>query len=277
MMKREACQYAIVRYSPFVETGEFANIGIVLFTPAINLFAFKLVEKRYARITNFFDDVNAKMFKAATSNLKEELLRIEKLVQSNQTHFRGEGNSLKNAIFDEVLRTRESIARYSEKRTVLTDDPKAKLEELFQYYVERNFATKEYRETILEKDVRRLLFQNHLIDKFSAGKIGNSEYEVPFPFVENYNNEVRKVIKPLNLTQSEPSKILEHGGKWEFRIRELKRRKTLPKKVLFTIEAPTESGHRTKAYKDVMMMLKELGVETAAHNDKEQILKFAAK
>ncbi|HVK54151.1 MAG TPA: DUF3037 domain-containing protein, partial [Burkholderiales bacterium] len=28
-----ACHYAIVRFLPFVETGEFANVGVVLFSP----------------------------------------------------------------------------------------------------------------------------------------------------------------------------------------------------------------------------------------------------
>jgi len=29
-MKKFACQYAIVRFLPYLETGEFANVGIVM-------------------------------------------------------------------------------------------------------------------------------------------------------------------------------------------------------------------------------------------------------
>lgn len=274
-MNRVVCNYAIVRYSPFLETGEFANIGIVLFAPKVNYFAFMLMEKRYARITRFFEDVDACMYKSVTSNLKEEFERLKKLFElENYAHGKGYP-ALKNSLFDELLRTRESIARFSERRTILTDNPSEKIKELYKFYVERNFATREYRETVLEKDVRRLLFQNRLIERFSALKVGNVDYEVPFPFVETSKNKVLRVIKPLNLTQEDSSKILEHGGKWEFRIKELKKRDTLPEKVLFAVEGPSEMGSRQKAYLDVMMLLKELGVRTVQHDDKSKILQFA--
>ncbi|WP_413913220.1 DUF3037 domain-containing protein [Candidatus Skiveiella danica] len=38
---------------PFVETGEFANVGVVMFAPTARYFGFKLLGGRYARVTNF--------------------------------------------------------------------------------------------------------------------------------------------------------------------------------------------------------------------------------
>ncbi|MGM0927683.1 MAG: DUF3037 domain-containing protein [Pseudomonadota bacterium] len=32
-MKRIACQYVILRFMPYVETGEFANVGVVMIPP----------------------------------------------------------------------------------------------------------------------------------------------------------------------------------------------------------------------------------------------------
>ena len=50
-MNKVACQYAIVRFAPFVETGEFANVGIIMMAPKQRFFAFELELKRYKRIT----------------------------------------------------------------------------------------------------------------------------------------------------------------------------------------------------------------------------------
>ena len=44
-MKRFACHYAIIRFLPYPETQEFANVGVVLACPESGYFGFKL-EKR---------------------------------------------------------------------------------------------------------------------------------------------------------------------------------------------------------------------------------------
>ncbi len=274
-MNRFTCQYAIVRYMPFIETEEFANIGIVLLAPQANYFGFKLLDRRYARITKFFDDIDAKMFKAVTANLKHELTRVADIIQQHEKDGRLRRNNFANSIFAEVVRTREGIARVGETRVVLTENPEAKLNELFQFYVKRNFDNKEYREAVLERDVKELLFRAHIVDKFSARKVGGADYEVAFPFVQTHLNRAYKVIKPLNLSQSDPSKIIEHGGRWDFRIRELKRRDTIPEKVLFAVEGPIAEGPRKKAYHDVVDMLNHLGVAVTLYQNKEEIIDFA--
>ncbi len=68
-----ACHYAIVRFTPFIETGEFANVGVVMFAPGVRFFAFRLMVNRYARISNFFEGLDPKVFKASISSLREEM------------------------------------------------------------------------------------------------------------------------------------------------------------------------------------------------------------
>lgn len=36
-MNKLACQYAVVRFLPYAETGEFANVGVALACPVRNL------------------------------------------------------------------------------------------------------------------------------------------------------------------------------------------------------------------------------------------------
>lgn len=61
-MKRIAYQYAILRFMPYVETGEFANVGLVMAAPQQGFFAYQLEEKRYGRLTRFFKDLEASTY-----------------------------------------------------------------------------------------------------------------------------------------------------------------------------------------------------------------------
>ncbi len=131
-----------------------------------------------------------------------------------------------------AIKPRETMLRFSESRLVLADDPRAKLPALFQYYVERNFATREYQEQILERGVRGWLREAKLAERFHAGRVGNDEYHAQFPFVAGPDDKPEKIIKPLNLAHADAAHIIDHGGQWIVRINALKKRGLLPAKVL---------------------------------------------
>ena len=74
-MKKFACQYALLRFRPFVETGEFANVGVVMMAPEARFFGFRLL-KRYGRITQFFHQLDRKVYLEGRELFKEELDRF---------------------------------------------------------------------------------------------------------------------------------------------------------------------------------------------------------
>lgn len=271
------CQYAIVRFMPFIETGEFANVGIIMMAPKARYFGYQLLIRRYGRVTQFFDELDARLFCSAMSNLREELRRIHQLLKSHgfDRRYKTVDIEFTKVLFAEVIRPREIIVRFSEPRAILTEEPSETLKKLFAYYVERDFVTKEYRETVLEKDIRRILFDAQIGERFTRSHVGDDEYQVPFPFVEMRDQCVTKIIKPLNLGQDDSSKIIEHGGKWEFRVRELKKRHVLPERVLFAVEGPGSNDRRGAAYQEAVEILKTTGVTVLPYNKREEILEFA--
>lgn len=276
-MNKTPCQYAIVRFTPYVETGEFANVGVVMMAPQARYFGFKLLTRRHGRITKFFEELDAKVFRHAMFELKDELERVHAVLKGHGFDRRLKNNDVEFAkrLFAEVLRTRETIVRFGEPRVVLADDPKNTLNELFAYYVERNFVTKEYRETVLEKGLRQLFFKNHIGERFHRTKVGDDEFNVTFPFVELRNERPTKIIKPLNLAQGETTKILEHGSIWEFRVRKLQQRQAIPGRMLFAFEGPEEHGVRAKACQEAVGMLRETGATVLPYTDRVEILEFA--
>ena len=124
-MNKVACQYAIVRFAPFVETGEFANVGIIMIAPKQRYFGFELELKRYGRITKFFDDVDSKLYRKTLYNLKDELDRVTYVFKQHGFDKRLKFNDIDfvNGLFKEIVRTRETIVRFGEIRTVLAEEP----------------------------------------------------------------------------------------------------------------------------------------------------------
>jgi hypothetical protein len=106
--------------------------------------------------------------------------------------------------------------------------------------------------------------------------VGDKEFHVIFPFVELRDEHPTKIIKPLNLAQDKTTKILEHGNKWEFRIRKLQERAAFPESVLFAVDGPEGQGARANAYDEAVGMLRETGVTVKPYNDRLEILEFAS-
>lgn len=277
-MNNIPCLYAIVRFAPFIETGEFANVGVVLLAPAQRYFGFKLLVNRYSRITQFFEPLGAKVFLATMRMLREELDRAGTLFKQNGFDKRLKNNDVDfaRALFNEIIRPRETTVKFGEARPAIVADPKAKLGELYLHYVERGFVTKEYQEAALEKGMRRWLTQARIGERFNRLEVGNEEYRAAFPFVEKHDDVAFKVIKPLHLNHTMPSKILDHGGQWLFRVQTLKKRGTLPPRVLFAVNGPTLSDARGGAVREIIGSLEDTGVTVIPYAEKQQILEFAA-
>jgi hypothetical protein len=127
-MNKIKCNYSIIRFLPYTETGEFANIGIVLYIPAYQRLVYKLLNpKQNERITHFFKQINKSMFRDTLHIIQDELERIKKLLAQNHT------NQIN--LYNELIRPRQDIIRYSKNRILLSTEPDVKVNDLFKNYV----------------------------------------------------------------------------------------------------------------------------------------------
>jgi len=141
MTNNVQCMYAVVRFMPFAETREFANVGIVVIAPKLGLYDFKLAPKTFNRVTKFFDDLDGVVYKHAIEGFEEELNRIRNYLVHNHI----QGKSLVD-YFKEITRTRESVLHFGEVGTMLTDNINVAVDKLFERLIGRNFTeSKEYK------------------------------------------------------------------------------------------------------------------------------------
>ena len=262
------CNYSILRFLPYPETGEFVNIGIVLLANN-GEFRFKIANRRQ-RVTRFFETLDSKVYIRARNEVDEELNRLAGFFASRRNEI-----SLLVTTFNHLIQPRETMMRFSEPGTITTIDIGEALETLFDHYVNHSFANKEYQEKGLERQLGSLLVTSNLKQRYSERRLGDSEYDVRFPFVLMANEQAAQAIKPLYFGQAEPSRILEHGDAWQAKVMRLKRAHRLARDTLFITEPPCENQPKLiKAYEEVTNALADLEgvrVVSARRSEKELI------
>jgi len=275
-MTKTTYQYAIAQFMPFVETGEFANVGIVLVAPKNGFAKFKLDTKRSQRITQFFEGLDVELYRSVIQNLKKQL-------EANFENVPYPGGELSDT-FKEIVRPRETILRFSEPRMGVTEDPGAELERLYDYYIGRNFVTKEYIEVKIERIVRSWLAEANLARNFNARTVGDEIYDYTFPFVSDVEharslNNTLKIIKPLNFGRNKSSTIIDLGGKWIYRINHLREKGHLGdgSRILFTVAPPKEKNDSPlwKAFKHARKELRGSNIEVIESSNQKKIIEFA--
>lgn len=272
-MNRFACQYAIVRFLPYAETGEFANVGVVLACPATGYFGTRLMPTRKTgRIKGFFEQLDKRIYREAMDYLKEELTRIGTLVRE-----RGSGRQgFVQQTFAGLTRPREALLRFGETRVILAEQPKETLDKLFATVVERDFADKAYHDQILVRGVRESLRKANLREYFHERDIGNEDLYIHVPFVHPREGRAQLAIKPLDLAKDVPNLVYEVGGRWVDRVHRMQRHQLLPEAMLFAVKMPDAKIDRARAAADeILGDLRGKGIQTVPIADTAAIMAFA--
>jgi len=266
------CLYAIVRFVPYAEISEFANVGIVLCVPELHYFNFKLAPAKFKRINNFFEDLNIQLFGAAKENLENDLTRVKHYslsIKPEQLAFN----------FKDIVRSRENIVRFGEVRSALIDiSPDEYIETLYSKFIGRDFITPE-RHSIEDKMVKtiRESFNCHHLPVYKRAKITSELIEATFPLVNQEHGN--KVIKPLAFKQESTTQIIEHGERWHSKIKRLINSGNLINtNILLPFEAPkTKNTLLTKAYDEVVFGFNDINVEICDFKDSDSLINFARR
>jgi hypothetical protein len=269
------CNYAVARFLPYSVTEEFVNIGVLLHCRETGFLDFRLA-RRWGRVTGFFPEMDGSLYREALQTFRSDLqLAMQNAHDSRQMVIPGQ-EGFADAIFSEQVRPRESLFRFGVPKVVLTENPETKLEELFGFYVERQFARdKEYQETIMTNHLRSLFVREGNARMFRPQTLGNELYSVHFPFVLLEEDKPRKAIKPLDLNKENSTRIIEHGDLWLNRVRRLREIGRLPEEMLFTVEQPGKAGPRQDAAREIIDRLEQLDTQVVPFRDDTAVLEFA--
>jgi hypothetical protein len=282
-MKKLICNYSVIRFLPYPETGEFVNVGILACCPQVGWMEFVLEPRKTKRISDFFPELDIEIYRAGRQHVATELDRLvaeHRLADPAQCTLPPLQQYLA-VVFAEIIRPREELFRFGSPATLLTEDPRKDIHALFNHYVERHFALhKDYQETLMTERLTELFREKNLTGRYRKERVGNDDYHVTLPFVERIGDDPRPIraLKPLNLTQAEATQIRDHGDAWSNRVTRLKRMDYLPRHMLFAVRCPPV--HEKKRYVaaiEICDLLQEDGVEVAPFESQDRVTRFAAQ
>jgi len=277
-MNEFVCNYAIARFRPYRESGELVNVGVALLCPQVDFFGYIFESRKHKRITDFFPELDFEAFKAGLSGLLKELARLAAPGEGASQYVLGGEAQARIAVFRELVRPREGLFHFGEVGTVLANDPKTKLQELFDYYIKRQFAVdREYQEIIMRRRLAEFLQKENLARFYRQDyKVGDDTYNVILPFVHVEGSQARKAIKPLHLDKIAPTEIYRHGDAWISTVRRLRQIDCMPKEFLFAVKHPGSTGKCQAAAQDICDELQKLDTTPVPFADTDRIRRFAA-
>lgn len=281
MKNKLACNYAVLRFFPYPETGEFVNLGIAIACPELHRFDYRMAP-RMDRITGFFPELkhSKAAFIEGRKLFKAELERIKTMLNDGEHETQlcfKEDAQVFNQVFLNLVRPREEAFCFSTVRTCLTDDPKTARDKLFEHYVERGFAQRqEYQETVMTKRLRKVFAEKQLMQYYEERTFRSEFCQVSFPFVRRNEALFSRAIHPLDLDKVETPRIVEHADHWKNRLLRLKDAPEHPENVLLVVRQP-DGGKRLDVCLAMKKELEEAGAVLLPKEDKAGILDFAQR
>jgi hypothetical protein len=275
-MNMLACNYAIIRFLPYRETGEFVNLGIVLCCPKTGYFGYRLIDaRRHKRVSDFFPEIDKNQYRQGISTLTKELSEKAHAFLGNNAHQLVFNDNVNVAhVFASLISLRETIFQFSEVRTLLAQDPKTKLEELYKHYVERLFAQPRlFQETIMRDHLAETLKQLKVLSKYKKNAIvGNDVFHVRMPFVQQVTTPsmttfIKKAIRPLHLAKENSSDIYSHGDSVAATISRLNAMNLLPSVCIIPVKYPAPGTVLHSAAEDIRKQLIEVGATVVPFED----------
>lgn len=205
-------QYQWVRYIPDRVTGEFVNVGVIVFNPEANFLRAKFIHK-YSRISQFFTETHTQYLLTTLRHFEKELIYINKRLGDLFAHYR----SL-HEITNSILPKDDSALICSEVLHGIDIDPQSALEDLFERVVTRHFsdADKELKDDkyVWRKVYKKYFDKYEITDKLKPHtvKTNNDHIEFDKAWKNGVWNCYETVSFDLKRTDSIKNKVYRWSG-----------------------------------------------------------------
>jgi hypothetical protein len=202
-------QFLTLRYLHDAITGEFANLGVVVYIPGEFLGA--RFNSRTRRLRAIFGQVEK-------SHLKSLIGYIDRRIHALSAEMPGaliERHPKLQELANSILPPDDSAVQWSTVQSGLTRDPAEELERLFSRLVTRYEESGKTRHRT-DQDVWRAfsapLKEKQVLDRLTEKKLVAPDFEHTFEHA--WKNGVWNLYEPLAFDYEDPAGIQEKAGRW---------------------------------------------------------------
>lgn len=265
----KVCLHSIIRFRPYVETGEFVNVGVLVADGDGSSLHWRLETSRHRRVTTFFEELDRRVFTESVKSLKRELERIEDMIDRPDL-FQQRRSPGAAALLADLARAKEGLLVFTPPAAIWVPSAEEALDDLYKRFVERQFAkTPEYQVTLMIRAMGDRLAKWNLRSEYVVRRpIGDSRYHMVVPFLRR---DGAVAIHPVALSEyGEQTDLFRHADSVLSAVRRMREFGTLPKALVVPVRLPTESRLR-EAGESVMEELNRMQVVALRDDDEAKI------
>ena len=203
-----------INFCPYPETGEFACVGVVLYSVSSGYFDYILADGKdssrvRSRVRSFFPETPANVFKFAFEYIGELLKKVRDVGRQGDFFLNSE-ELIKN-----LCRPRENIISFGASSVVACLDPRQELKSQFDNRVMRGFVKKESGYLAkMELSIRRQFQEAAILFRRREFETKYKDYRVSLPFCFGGDIGIR-AVKPLDFGK-QIKEVVPECLKWKY-------------------------------------------------------------
>ena len=245
--------FSTLRYVHNVKSGEFLNVGIILFSPSHNFLDGKF-RSSVSRVKRVFPDLNSNSFHSTISVVSRRLLKVSKEIY--EVDFFQSQNTLKH-LMTQVLLQDDSSFQWSQVSGGMSDEtPQETLERLYEAYVARydeKIKTPRKSDDDIWRTFRERLKETKIQLYLEEKTIHGHSDEVTFKHA--HKNGIWHAFEPLSFDLSSSENIKDKARKWRGQLEASYEGISEDLKIYFLVGKPREKG-LLEAYSHASKILK---------------------
>ena len=210
MTSKMAYSYTLLRYVHDVLTGEFVNVGVVVFVPSTGVVKFK-TRATIGRLKGIFPDIDRSAFVSSMYAIRRALQRIAKS-EANAGFLKTEGDAV--SIGNKAVPADYSSFQWSSSGSGLTSHAEETVDRLYERFVSRYDTHSRNRRTDDDvwRPVRQMLEERNLAQRLQEKSIRGGLDDIIFKHA--WKNGQWHVYESLSFDLADADGIKSKAREW---------------------------------------------------------------
>lgn len=264
MMSFLSYEYSILRYVHDTTTGEFINVGVVLYSKPEHFIGSKF-RTTISRISAVFPDANKTHLRKV---LKFIGSRFEDVSESYRTQLALSETPSFEGVIHSILPKDDSSLQWSPISSGITIDFQEELNDLFSRYVTK-YDSPQGRERRTEQDIwkdfEKTLTKFSLSEKLEPKKISVQDDEIEFKHA--WKNGVWHCIEPVSFDLSTGEYLRDKAHRWLGQMSSIQQAKDRFK--LYLLLSPPSDTRLNDAFSKAISILKKMPIHNEIYLETE--------
>lgn len=212
-------EYQLLRYSPDAVSGEFVNVGVLVFDAEGKKLAGRFLD-RIARVSQFFPAINGRYLSKVLRHISSDVERIAAQFNTELDVFPFAGVE---QVSKDILAKDDSSLFFTETLKGLDISIEAILDNLYDRSVASHIQEDD-RKLTSDKDVWTKVYKKHFEKKKILGRLKHHKVQTAmdtFEFDHSWKNGHWNCFEPLNFDLRNSRSIKDKAYKWKAKLNEL--------------------------------------------------------